>query len=161
MRATDPTIKQRIEDVLRLRLEGVEGWDLRRYVAGKEQAGEPPWAIPSGGKPLSERQIRRYVEQADQLIEENCRTSRKKLLRRHLAQRRQLFRKAVAADDLRAALAVLDSEAKLEGLFDYEVMRQVEELERRVAKLIKGSDGDGNGASSGGADNAREDPAWP
>jgi hypothetical protein len=41
------------------------------------------------------------------LIAESCRTSRKKLLRNHLAQRRKLFARAVAAGDFKAALAVL------------------------------------------------------
>jgi hypothetical protein len=64
---------------------------VRQYVSEKEQAGEPPWKVEDGGKPLSERQIRRYVEEADRLIEESCRTSRKKALRRHQAQRRSLY----------------------------------------------------------------------
>src|SRR4051812_22535416 len=107
MKATTPTVRQRVEDVLHIRLDGAEGWDVRQYVAEKEKVGETPWAIPAGGKPLSERQIRRYVEQADRLIQDTCRTSRKKLLRRHLAQRRNLYARAVSAGDIRTALAVL------------------------------------------------------
>jgi hypothetical protein len=153
MRATDATIRLRIEDVLRIRLDGAEGWDARRYVAEQEQAndgaGEPPWCIPEGGKPLSERQIRNYVRAADKLIDESCRKSRRRLLRRHLAQRRALYARAVSQGDIRAALAVLDSEAKLEGLLDDEVSRQIEELKRRVARLTGGDNGDGGGGAGG------------
>src|SRR5262245_28457183 len=107
MRATNPTIRLRIEDVLRVRLDGAEGWDVRRYIAEMEQAGTPPWTIPEGGKPLSERQIRNYVAAADKLIDASCRQSRKKLLRRHLAQRRALYARAVSSGQLNVALAVL------------------------------------------------------
>src|SRR5262245_15773253 len=117
MKATTAIIRLRVEDVLRIRLDGAEGWDVRQYVAEKEQAGEQPWKVEEGGKPLSERQIRRYVEQADRLLEESCRTSRKKLLRRHLARRRALYARAVNSGDLRTALAALRDEAELLGLY--------------------------------------------
>jgi hypothetical protein len=116
-RATSATLQQRIQAVLQIRLDGAEGWDVRQFVAEKEAAGEVPWTIPEGGKPLSERQIRRYVEQADDLIAESCRTSRKQLIRRHLAQRRSLYARAVQAGDIRTALAVLNSLAELQNLF--------------------------------------------
>jgi predicted phage terminase large subunit-like protein len=117
MRATEPIIRQRVEDVLRIRLDGAEGWDVRRYVAEQEAAGAPPWTIPEGGKPLSERQIRYYVAAADKLMDESCRQSRRKRLRRHLAQRRALFARAVNKGDERTALAVLRDEAELLGLY--------------------------------------------
>jgi hypothetical protein len=59
----------------------------------------------------------RYIARADQLIAESCRASRRKLLRRHLAQRRNLFAKALSAGDYRAALAAARDEAELEGLY--------------------------------------------
>jgi hypothetical protein len=117
MKATNPIIKLRVEDVLRIRLDGAEGWDVRRYVAEKEAAGEAPWTVAEGGKPLSERQIRNYVTAADELISESCRQSRKKLLRRHLAQRRNLYARAVNKGDERTALAILRDLAKLQDLY--------------------------------------------
>jgi hypothetical protein len=59
----------------------------------------------------------RYISRADKLIAESCRSSRKKLLRRHLAQRRNLFAKAILAGDYRTALAVARDEAELQGLY--------------------------------------------
>jgi hypothetical protein len=54
---------------------------------------------------------------ADALILRSHERSRKKLLRRHLAQRRNLFAKAVISGDYRTALAVARDEAELQGLY--------------------------------------------
>ncbi len=90
-------------------------FQMRQYVSEQESKGIPPWAIPPGGKPLCERQIRRYIARADKLVAENIRTNRKKRLRRHLARRESLFARAVAKGDERTALAVLRDLAELEG----------------------------------------------
>ncbi len=150
MKADKVTVQARIEDVARVLLDGAMPFQIGPYVSGQETAGEPPWTLPEGAKPLSSRHIRRLVRRAEALIAEAARTNRKRLLQRHLAQRRALYARAVAAGDVRAALAVLDSEAKLEGLLDDEVLRQVEALKRRLAKLIGGDDG-GEGDGTGGA----------
>jgi hypothetical protein len=139
MKATAAKIRARVEDILRIILDGREPWDIRQYVSDQEAAGAAPWTIPEGGKPLSERQLRRYCDKAEALIAEVVRTNRKNLLQWHLAQRRRLFRMAVAADDLRAALAVLDSEAKLAGLWDFEVREAIDSLRREMlARAGKG-----------------------
>ena len=57
------------------------------------------------------------MARADRLMAESCRASRKKLLRRHLAQRRNLYAKAVAQGDVKTALAVLRDEAELLNLY--------------------------------------------
>jgi hypothetical protein len=116
-RATAATYEQRVQAVLQIRLDGAEGWDARNFVAEREKAGEAPWKIPRGGKPLSYRQISNYVKAADKLISESCRASRKQALRRHLAQRRSIYARAVQSGDLRTALAVLDSLAKLQDMY--------------------------------------------
>jgi hypothetical protein len=117
MKPTQATIRQRIDEILSIRLDGAQFFDVRRYVAEKEAAGEPPWTIPEAGRPVSERTLWRYIERTDKLIAESCRGSRKRLLRRHLAQRRNRYAKAVSQGDIRAALAVLTDEAKLIGLY--------------------------------------------
>ena len=90
--------------------------------------------VPQGGKPLSDSQIRRYVAKANDLIAASGRAHRKKLFRRHLAQRRNLYAKAVSQGDIRAALACLDSEAKLCGLFEDEIMRMIDRMEKDIAE---------------------------
>jgi hypothetical protein len=146
---TKADLLARVEEVLRVRLDGAEFWDVREYVREKEQEGAPPWAVPEGGKPLSDGTLWRYIGRADRLIAESCRASRKKLLRRHLTQRRALFARALAAGDLRAALAALDSEARLLRLTERpsgrkgkpgDAQDQADGLVRAAAELSGGMD---------------------
>jgi hypothetical protein len=117
MKATKAQTQARVEEVLRIRLDGAEVWDLREYVREKELEPGSVWELPPGGKPLSDNQLWRYLAKADQFIAESCRASRKKLLRCHLAQRRNLYAKAVSSGDYRTALALLRDEAELQGIY--------------------------------------------
>src|SRR5262245_40206736 len=112
-KATRAPILRRVEELVRIRLDGAELWDVRQYVKGQEAREGSAWRRAEGQKPLSDIQLWRYIARADGLIAESCRPSRKKLLRRHRAQRRHLYAKAVYSGDYRTALAALDSEAKL------------------------------------------------
>jgi hypothetical protein len=117
MKATKVQTEQRVSEVLRIRLDGAEIWDLREYVREKEQVAGSPWKLADGQTSLSDSQLWRYIAKADQLITDSCRTSRKKLIRRHLVQRRNLYAKAVSAGDYRSALAAARDEAELQGLY--------------------------------------------
>jgi hypothetical protein len=117
-KATRAQTMLRVREVLRIRLDGAKEWDVSEYVREQEQADGSPWELADGQTPLSDRQIRRYVEKADALIAESTRESRKRSLVKHLAQRANLYAKAVNAGDIRSALAAADSEARLRGLFD-------------------------------------------
>lgn len=159
-RVTHTLHDQRIQAVLQIRLDGAEGWDVRLYVAEKEKAGEQPWKIEEGGKPLSERQIRRYVQAADALVSESCRISRATAIRRHKAQRRSLYARAIQTGDLGTALAVLRDLATLQDLYPAKKVKNehsghvkidnldeltAEELEaerRRLEKLCANAPGD-------------------
>ncbi len=118
MKATKAQVQARVEEVLAIRLDGAEFWHVREYAREKEREEGSAWHLDDGAKPLSDGQLWRYVGMADKLIAQSCRASRQKLLRRHLAQRRNIFGKAMSAGDYRAALAAAESEARLEGLFD-------------------------------------------
>ena len=50
MRATKAQVKARVEEVLRIRLDGAEAWDLREYVREKVATNDPVW----GDQPLSD-----------------------------------------------------------------------------------------------------------
>jgi hypothetical protein len=117
MKATKAQIQIRVEEILRIRLDGAQIWDVREFVREQEQTEGSPWQLADGCKPLSDSQLWRYMARADKQIAESCRASRKKLLRRHLAQRRNIFGKAMSAGDYRAALAALRDEAELLGLY--------------------------------------------
>jgi hypothetical protein len=120
MRAKQPDkslMRRRVEEILRIRLDGAEWWDCCEYVREKEQEEGSAWRLADGDKPLTDASLRRYLQKADQLIAESCRASRKKLLRRHLAQRRNLYAKSVSQGDMRSALACVRDEAELLGLY--------------------------------------------
>src|SRR5947199_6817127 len=103
MKATKAQVQARVEEVLAIRLDGAEFWHVREYAREKEREEGSAWHLAEGQKPLSDGQLWRYIGRADKMIAESCRASRKKLLRRHLAQRRSLYAKAVSAGDYRTA----------------------------------------------------------
>jgi hypothetical protein len=145
MKATKATVQRRVQEVLGIRLDGAEFWDVREYAREKEKAEGSAWFLSEGGKPLSDGQLWRYVARADRLIAESCRAHRKKLLRRHLAQRRRLYAAAVLQGDVRAALAVLADEARLENLYPAER----HELTRTVQMVLTEVIVDGPGPREG------------
>jgi hypothetical protein len=120
MRAKRPDkalLHRRVEEILRIRLDGAEFWDVVEFVREKEAEAGSAWHLAEGDKPLTDAALRRYLCHADKLVAESCRASRRKLLRRHLAQRRNLYAKAVSQGDVKAALAVLRDEAELLDLY--------------------------------------------
>jgi len=108
---------RRVDDVLRIRLDGAQFWDVVEFVREKERDPESAWHVAEGDKPLSDGMIRKYQERADALMLSAHEKSRKKLIRRHLAQRRHLYAKANLAGDVRGALACLRDEAELLALY--------------------------------------------
>src|SRR5438105_4801262 len=80
-------VAQRVEEVLRLRLGGVQFWDVREHVREKEQEDDSPWKLANRAKPLSDSQLRRYIQRADALILASVKEPRSKAIRRHLARR--------------------------------------------------------------------------
>jgi hypothetical protein len=148
-------MRRRVEEILRIRLDGAEWWDCCEFVREKEEEDGSCWHLAEGDKPLSDASLRRYLARADELIAKSCRASRKKLVRRHLAQRRNLYAKALSAGDYRAALACVRDEAELLGLYppaDSGLVREVADLKRVLAEAEGrkgGSDGGDRGAAGG------------
>jgi hypothetical protein len=118
--ASNAQSQRRVDDILRIRLDGAEFHDVREFVREKEAEAGSAWFLPDGESPLSDSQIRRYQQKADEVMLASCEQSRKKLRKRHLAQRRNLYARALTTGDIRTALACLDSEAKLLKLFPSE-----------------------------------------
>ena len=106
MKSSNLEAAQRVEEVFKLRLGGAEFADIRQFASEPEQN----WNV-------SDRQLWRYIAAADKLVKERFDARAEHLLNRHLLQRRTLFAHAMGAGDFRAALAVLQDEAKLEGLY--------------------------------------------
>jgi hypothetical protein len=95
---------QRVDEVLRIRLDGAQLHDLKAYAAERQ------WNV-------SERQLFRYAKAADALIMRHAEKDREALIVRHVAQRRALYARALNSGDYGTALRVLDSECQLLGLF--------------------------------------------
>jgi hypothetical protein len=153
-KATKETVRARVEDILRVRLDGAQFFQICEHVRKKEREGAEPWAVPEGGKPLSESQLRRYSQRADELMAESCRARRGKLLREHAARRLNLYARALNKGDERTALAVLDSLAKLQGVFptgDEALVKELAGARRELAELkARGArSGDGNAQAGG------------
>ena len=110
-------VQQRTDELVLIRLDGAQWWDVVQYVAEKGKEKGSPWEVKPGGKSLSERQLRNYMARADRIILASAKEKRARAIRRHLARRENLYAKAVSAGDVRTALAVLRDEAELRGLY--------------------------------------------
>jgi hypothetical protein len=107
-----------VNDLVQIILAGaVLELDVCDHVRQHEQDPNSPWHLADGETPLSRSQIYRYAAKADALIRESCRTSRKRLLRTHVARRNDLYAEARRQGDVRAAAAVLKDLAELQGLY--------------------------------------------
>jgi hypothetical protein len=121
MKSSNLETARRVEKVFELRIGGAEFADIRQFAAAPERA----WSV-------SDRQLWRYIAAADKLTKQRFDARADYLLNRHLLQRRQLYAHAVGAGDFGTALRILDSEAKLEGLFE---SGELADLARQVAEL--------------------------
>ena len=110
MKATQAIIRQRVEQVMRIRLAGAEFHEIRQYAAENDAETGRPWNV-------SERQLWRYVSAADDLLDKYLERDKGKIFNRHIGQRRALFARAMEAGDLRTALAVAKDEAELYGIY--------------------------------------------
>jgi hypothetical protein len=112
-RSTKRVVRQRVEEIFILRLGGAEFHDICEFARrSTDDDGKPckPWGV-------SEAQLRRYIAAADKLCKARFDAKADHLLARHLLQRRRLFAQAIEVGDYKTALAILQDEAKLEGLY--------------------------------------------
>lgn len=122
-RANAILTQRRVSELVRWRLDGAERWDVLENVRAREKKGEAPWEVPADANPLSEGTIWSLLTKADREIHDSHSRNRKQLFRRHLAQRRSLYAKAVLAGDLRTALACVKDEAELLNLYPAKVVK--------------------------------------
>jgi hypothetical protein len=164
MKANKAQVEARVTELLRRRLAGTEFWDIREYVREREQEEGSPWKLADGQKPLSDSQLWRYLARVDQRIADDCRASRKKQLRLHLAQRRCLYARALAQGDIRAALACKRDEAELLGLYPKDtdaLLREMAALRKGLAGLKGRNENDECGAPTPGGGPHPGNPGGP
>jgi len=109
MKATKAVVQQRVERVYDMRLMGATFLDIRRYASSPEPPDEP-WGV-------SDRQVQRYIEQADKLSRKFAEKRADRQFALHLLRLERLYALAFQAGDYRGALRALDVQARLLGLF--------------------------------------------
>ncbi len=137
-RADKALVARRVNDLLRIRLDGAERWDVCDYVRQKEAEEGSAWHVGKDGTPLSDSQIWRYLQRADQEIERSFERSRKRLIRRHVAQLRHLYARAATNGELSVARAILRDLAEIQRLMPNpadQLQRAVDDLTRRLHEL--------------------------
>ena len=104
MSATKAEIQKRVEEIADLRVLGATATNVRQY------AVEQGWGV-------SERNVYRYIAEADKLVAKAVDKNRNKLLNFHRAARRALYARCMAVSDYGNAARVLKDEAELFGLY--------------------------------------------
>jgi hypothetical protein len=89
-----------------LLIAGAQTHDILAHAAAPEQNWQ-----------LQDRQVFSYIAAARAQLEKLAEARQQKALGRQLVQRADLYARALSSGDTRTALACLDSEAKLLGLF--------------------------------------------
>lgn len=117
-------VARRVEEVLRIRLDGAQYHDVVQYAAEKH------WD-------LKERQLREYMARADDLLVRRQEKSRKRLIARRVAQREALYARCVNAADHRTALAVLSDLDKLQGLYPEKELKDLVKLAAAQAERLR------------------------
>ncbi len=123
---------QRVTEISRIRLEGAKFADVLEYVRETEQNPESCWYEEPGEEPLEplgDSTIWRYISLADDAIEAETVSSRKKLFKKHLAQREHLYSKATLAGDIRTSLSILKDIDELLALYPSQRKKKVNETD--------------------------------
>jgi hypothetical protein len=106
MRSTKVETELRIEQVYKLLLGGATFPDIREFARAPEQA----WTV-------TDAQLRRYMTVAHRRMRARFEARADYSFSQQMLRREQLYAHAMGAGDFRTALAVLQDQAKLEGLY--------------------------------------------
>ena len=122
MKSTKAEAQKRVEEVLSLRLLGAEFLDIRQHASAQK------WDV-------SDRQLWRYIAAGDELLARTLERDREKLFRRHIAQRRALYARTMAASDYSTAARILKDEAELCNLYPHELNELIEKMAKEISEL--------------------------
>lgn len=138
-KATKAESLLRVEDVLRLRLDGNEFWEIAQHIASREKEPGNCWTAAEGEGHLGDRQIWEYIEKADKLMVGKMDERVDQLRLQHIARRYVLYTKAVRAREYKTGLAILQDIARLLDLYpkvEHELVRDLKALREELDTLI-------------------------
>jgi hypothetical protein len=104
-KATNAEVMKRVEEIFSIRQAGAGLHDIREYAKAQK------WGV-------SDSQLYRYMQKADDLLSDSVAKDRPKLHDLHIARRRLLYARCMESGDWRAALAVIRDEAMLYRLYE-------------------------------------------
>jgi hypothetical protein len=134
MKASNPLRRLRVEQVAEILVAGGSFRDIWQYASEKDPSTGRPWRV-------SDRQLRRYVSMADELLSQRMENDRQKRFTLAIAQRQALYARAFEAGDWRAALSILKDRDELWGLYPSSItdmQEEVERLQKQVEELRHG-----------------------
>jgi hypothetical protein len=123
-RSSAAEVALRVEEVLRIRLDGAQFHDVVHF------ASEKGWGV-------SDRQVATYIRRADDLLVERQDRSRARTIARRVAQREALFARCINAADYRTALAILTDLDKLRGLYPEKELKELVRLAAAQAGRLR------------------------
>jgi hypothetical protein len=116
----------RLADVAALRIKGARLADIVTL------ASQKGWGVKAAA-------LKSYIAQADALLRKECGRGLRKQVEDHRVMRRYLYHRAVETNQIQTAITILDSDAKLAGLFpkdDFkEVIAQIADFEKKIAEM--------------------------
>lgn len=107
----------RIRVVADALLDGSVGLDPVEWIRTQEADKASPFYVGQDREPLSYDQCRRMVRKGHELIAQTVENDRERLVATHRAKRAVLYARCVKKGDERTALAVLQDECELLGLY--------------------------------------------
>lgn len=116
-KADNNTVNRRIDDLCDVLNQGAKLRHICQYVASKASEEGSPWFIGPDEEPLSERQIRRYVSQANKRIEKDREKNRRRRFLRWLAKLEREYAEATTSGERMAALAALREIGRAERFY--------------------------------------------
>jgi hypothetical protein len=115
-KSTQAEKAKRVNEIYKLLIIGTSRSVILRY--GSEKWGE-----------ISDRQIEKYIADARQLMLSELHGDRKQAFAEEIAMRKHLYQKAYQAKKYQTCLGILDSIAKLQGLFELSIPKNVSEID--------------------------------
>lgn len=114
MRASRATVEARTVAMVRLLKAGLTDERLiRNHVQREAENPASPWY---NGRPLHRVTVWRYFRLADRRLKAVRDRDLDRVIARHIAHRIEAYELALADDDIKTALSVLDSLARIEGV---------------------------------------------